>query len=165
MLKIFNNLSVFFEDSYREINVREYARLIKVSPPTASTLLKKYENESILKSRKDRLYQFYSANRENSLFIDLSKAYYRIILKSLIEFLANKFNYKTMILFGSLSKGEATKESDIDIFINSIQKEIDIVKFEKVLKRKIQLHFKPELDNEDLKRNIKQGVLLEGEMI
>ena len=48
MLKIFNELKPFFEDVYREISVREYAKLTKVSPPTASTILKKYEKDNNL---------------------------------------------------------------------------------------------------------------------
>ena len=35
MLNIINNLRPFIEDCYRRISVREYSRLLKVSPPTA----------------------------------------------------------------------------------------------------------------------------------
>jgi len=31
MLKIINELSVFFEDCYREFSVREYARIMKIA--------------------------------------------------------------------------------------------------------------------------------------
>jgi len=39
MLNIINSLMPFFEDCYRRINVREYSRLRKSSPPTASKIL------------------------------------------------------------------------------------------------------------------------------
>ncbi len=42
MLKIFNDLKPFFEDNYGRIHVRGYAALVKVSPPTASGMLKKF---------------------------------------------------------------------------------------------------------------------------
>lgn len=165
MLKIFNSLSIFFEDSYREVNVREYARLLDISPPTASSLLKKYAKENLLKFKQDRIYLLYRANRENKLFIDLLNAYYRQKLSNLVEFLSQEFNYKSIILFGSISKGEANIDSDIDIFIDSNSKEINLNSFEKILKRKIELHFKPKLNNTELKSNIKNGIILHGEMI
>jgi predicted nucleotidyltransferase len=165
MLNIFNNLSVFFEDCYQKINVREYAKLIKVSPPTASRLLKGFEKEGLLKSIEERRNNLYWANRENPLFIDWAKAYRRQKLTPLIFELSEKINYDTIILFGSLIKGETTISSDIDLYLNSGDKKISLEKFEKALKRKIQLHFKKELDNPYLKKNIRQGLLLNGAMI
>ena len=52
MLDIINNLTLFFEDNYAKINVRRYSRIMKISPPTASKLLKKYEEENLLESSK-----------------------------------------------------------------------------------------------------------------
>jgi len=54
MLKIINNLKPFIEDNYREINVREYARLNKISPPTASKLLNYYKTQEILRKKEDK---------------------------------------------------------------------------------------------------------------
>jgi len=51
MLKIFNGLRPFIEDCYREIGIREYSRIIKVTPPTASRILKNFESEQILKKK------------------------------------------------------------------------------------------------------------------
>src|SRR3989344_3325281 len=39
MLEIFNSLEPFFKENYRRINVREYARIQKISPPSASKYL------------------------------------------------------------------------------------------------------------------------------
>lgn len=165
MLDIFNNLSVFFEDCYRKANVREYAKLRGVSPPTASTLLKGFEKENLLKTLTERRNNLYWANRENPLFVDLSKAYWRQKLKLLAQELAEQFNFETIILFGSLIKGEATASSDIDIYVNSTEKRINHEKHEKALKRRIQLHFKKELANDYLRKNIQQGLLLNGMMM
>lgn len=54
MLDIINNLKPFFEDCYRRINVREYSRLMKISPPTASKLLSKYHKLNLLLVDRDR---------------------------------------------------------------------------------------------------------------
>lgn len=54
MLKIFNNLEPFFENNYKRINVREYARLKKISPPTASKLLSELQKEDLLEREDEK---------------------------------------------------------------------------------------------------------------
>ena len=69
-----------------------------------------------------------------------------------------------IILFGSASKGEDIMESDIDLFLISRERELDILDFETKLKRNISLLFSEnfgELSNE-LKNNIINGVILKG---
>jgi len=168
MLRIINNLEPFFEDSYRRINVREYARTIKVSPPTASKLLEEYKKEGLLKKEEDKQYFYYFANKESWLFIDLSRIYWKFKLEKigLISFFEKNFIKSVVILFGSLSKAEAKKDSDIDIAIFSpVKKEIKITEFEDKLKRKIQLFvFKEisEVKNKELLNNILDGYGLGG---
>lgn len=77
MLKIINALEPFFKDYNRKINVREYARLKDISPPTASKLLSEYEKEGLLLKEEFRNFIFYSANLENLDFKDLEKIYLR----------------------------------------------------------------------------------------
>ena len=165
MLKIFNELLVFFEDAYREISVREYARLIKVSPPSASKILKYYAKEELLKERRDRNFIFYRANRENPLFIDLSKAYFRQRLGNFVDYVSKQLQHPTIILFGSLAKGETNVNSDIDVFVDVREAELDLKKFETKLKRKIQVHLNKELKNKHLKKNVSRGLILYGEGI
>jgi predicted nucleotidyltransferase len=159
MLKLFNELSPFFEDVYREISVREYAKLAKVSPPTASTILKKYEKEGLLLLEKKGIYYYFRANR-NSLFADLSRIYWKIILKPFVFYLLPQAKYGKIILFGSTSKAENTRESDLDIYVEVPDKQIIVAEFEKRLKRRIELHFIEETRNENLRRNIEKGVFL-----
>ena len=164
MLKIINNLTPFFEDCYRRINVREYAKIIKVTPPTASSILRELEKEGLLQSREFLNSRLYRAKRESPLFMDISRPYFRQKLESLASYLAESTNYALIILFGSLSKGEAKISSDIDIFINANPKDIPVEKFEKELQRKIELHFNSSLKNKALMENIKKGVVLYGDM-
>jgi len=65
MLKIFNDLEPFFRDNYQRINVREYARIRKMSPPSASALLSNLEKEGLLNVEKEKNYIYYHANRED----------------------------------------------------------------------------------------------------
>src|SRR3989338_3143094 len=106
MLEIINNLSPFFEDCYRRINVREYARKIKISPPTASKLLSVYHREGFLKKESYKNYILFYSNKESREFIELSKIYWGIRLTDIVEFLNKKLTNPTIVLFGSLAKAE-----------------------------------------------------------
>ena len=92
MLQIINILKPFFEDCYRRINVREYGRIIKVSPPTASKILKNFEKEKILKKEREDPYLYYYANKDSDLFIDLSRIYWKSKLKY-SKYLAPDFGF------------------------------------------------------------------------
>ena len=167
MLNIINNLKPFFEDCYRRINVREYARLIKVSPPTASKMLFEFNKEELLITEKDRNYIFYYANKNNKIFSELSRIYWKFKIKGLTNFLNKNTTVFTIILFGSLSKAEVKKDSDIDICIIGQKKEHNLKVFENNLKRKIQLFFFDsikEIKSSELANNIINGYVLEGKL-
>lgn len=167
MLDIINNLKPFFEDCYRRINVREYAKIVKISPPTASKILNEYYNKGILKMEKDRNYLFFHAYQKNKIFVELSRIYWFLKLKSLVDFLDSNLTSPTIILFGSLSKGETKADSDIDIAIISRKNEIDIQRFEKKINRKIQLFwFKSiqDIKEKELANNIINGYLIKGKI-
>ncbi len=165
MLNIINNLQPFFIDCYRRINVREYARLMKISPPTASKVLSEFNNKGLLLIEKDRNYIFYYANKNSKDFIDLSRIYWRLKLQDFIDHINKNLLNPNVILFGSLAKAETKKDSDIDLCILSSKKEFDASNFEKKLKRKINiLYFSSikEIANPELKENILNGYILNG---
>jgi len=165
MLKEINSLGVFFEDCYREISVREYAREMKISPPTASKTLKAFAKEGLLLSREDRGFILFRTNRESKIMELLSLIYWQTKLKELFDFLEEEFFSDAIILFGSLSKLEVREESDIDLaVITKHKKELKLDTFEKKYKRKIQLFVYPSLDkiNKGLRLNISKGHLARG---
>ena len=167
MLKIIYNLRPFFEDCYRRINVREYGRIINVSPPTASKILSLYYKEGILRKEKYRNYLFFYANKDSRQFIDLSKVYWSYKLKDLVNFINDKLLSPTIILFGSLAKAEVNKNSDVDLVIFATKKELNLKHFEKKLKRNIQVFwFKSlkDIRNKELANNIINGYVLIGKI-
>ena len=167
MLEIINELESFFEDCYRKISVREYAKLMKISPPTASTQLNWHEKEGLLIKSSDRNYLFFRANIQSNDFIDLSRIYWRKELRDLINHADKKMITSTIILFGSLSKAEVKIDSDVDIAIFGTKKEIDFSAFEKKLKRKIEIFwFKSinEIRNKELANSIINGYVLQGRL-
>ena len=73
-----------------------------------------------------------------------------------------------IILFGSLSKLESKKNSDIDLaVIGDMNKKIDLGKYEKKLGREIQLFCFKSIDNinKELKLNIMNGYVMWGEFV
>lgn len=168
MLNIFNYLEPFFKDNYRRIGVREYSRLKNISAPTASKILKNMVREGLLKREEERNYLFYSADRENEVFVSISRVFWFIELEKsgLLGFLEKEFSDPLVILFGSFSKAEVRKDSDIDIAIFSAShKKLDLSIFEKKLKRKIHLFtFKSanEVKSPELLGNLQNGFILSG---
>jgi len=165
MLNIINNLKPFFEDCYRRISVREYAKLINVSPPTASTILQSLEKETLLLKEKDRNYLFFYANKESKQFVDLSRIYWGDRLDNLVDYFSKTLVNPAIILFGSLSKAEVKEDSDIDLVILAHKKSINLKNFEKQLKRKIQIFWfnsLAEIKDKELKNNILNGHILQG---
>jgi len=167
MLKIINELKPFFEDCYRRINVREYARIMKSSPPTASKILTRYLEEGLLRKEEDRNYFFFYANKDSKTFIDLSRIYWHYRLQEVILYLGDVFTSPALILFGSISKGETKIDSDIDIAVFANKKECILTNFEKKLKRNIQLFCFPspkDIKNKELASNILNGYILRGKV-
>jgi len=167
MLKIINSLEPFFEDCYRRINVREYAKIIHISPPTASKTLDLYHHEGLLSKERFRNYIMFYANKDNKQFTDLSRMYWDIKLKELVDFMEKKLTSPTIILFGSLSKAEAKQDSDIDLAVFAHKKDLKIGIFEKELKRKIEIFWFNSLKNiksKELANNIINGYILKGHL-
>lgn len=138
-----------------------------MTPPTASKLLKEFEKEDLLKSKLDKGYLLFRANRENKILKDFSRIYWKIKLEKLVEKINEIYQVPTIILFGSLSKLEAKEDSDIDLaIISKISKDSNIEKLEKVYSRKIQLFNFKSFDkiNKELKNNIINGYILQGEL-
>lgn len=167
MLKIINDLNPFFENCYARISIRQYARIMKIAPPTASSLLKAYENEGLLLSEKDRNYIMFYANKDSPIFIGLSRLYWQYKLADVVEFLKSNLTSPSVVLFGSLSKAEAKADSDIDLAIFSRKREIDLRRFERKLKRKIQVFWYSSLEDigsKELANSILHGHVLTGRL-
>ena len=169
MFKELNILRVFFENSSREFGVREIARLLKISPATASKELKELSRKGILIGRKDRIFLMYKANLDAEHYKDL-KLFYNIrkIKESGLVDALNRFYAKpAILLFGSASSGEDTEDSDFDLLIVS-EKTKDFTekqKFEKNLNRKLQIFVVKkisDLKNEHLVNNVLNGLVLQG---
>ncbi len=169
MFNELNRLKYFFEEPNREFGVREFSRINKISPATASKFLEKLTKEKILKKRKERIYNLFKANTENKEYRDL-KIYYSIrkLRKTgLIKSIHEKYLNPTIILFGSTAEGLDNKNSDIDLcIITKHKKQFSQKKyFENKLKKELQLFIIKnisEIPNKHLISSIVNGINLQG---
>lgn len=172
MFKEIKILKLFFEEPIREFNVREVARLAKTAPATASSRLKEFAKQSILKHRKERMLDLYRADLESASYRDI-KVYYNIRKlreSGLIESLDEFYLKPAIILFGSCSKGIDTETSDMDmVIISEKTKEFPSrEEYGKKLKKELQLFAVKslkDLKNEHLISNVLNGIVLEGEIV
>lgn len=113
---------------------------------------------------------YYIANRESELFRFEKKIYGLKLLHAtgLFEHINSLPNIKTAIIFGSFSRGDFGKSSDIDLFIFGSTDDFEMAKFEELIKREIHLVnytdaklLKKELDPM-LIPNIMQGFNIKG---
>lgn len=173
MFRELSYLRFFFENPHKDIAVREYATLMKISPATASKRLSQFVKQKYLQKRAERQHLLFSANTGNDEYKDAKKYYALQKIKSsgLLDHLISTFQQPYAIyLFGSYAKAEFTLTSDIDIFVlSAVNKEPELKSFEKKLGTTIQVISCSQEDvralakkNPDLLNNIVNGDLLHG---
>jgi predicted nucleotidyltransferase len=158
----------FFQNPTAKLRVREIERTLNLPLPSIIRYCKELKKEGILTIHQIGRIIFYTADRINPSYL-LEKKLYNIkslYASGLIDFLKLEFSNPTIILFGSYSKGEDIEESDIDLYIETpFKKEISFKKFEKKLKRNIQIFQHKnikEIKNPHLANNIINGIVLNG---
>ncbi|MBU1598070.1 MAG: nucleotidyltransferase domain-containing protein [Nanoarchaeota archaeon] len=161
-------LELFFEEPNRNFHLRQISRLTKIAVTSVRKYLDELLHESLITKDTKTIYPTYVANETNKIFRVYKQQ--RIILKihvsGLIDYLEETTLPKCIILFGSMSKGEYTKTSDIDILIQAPNQELNLEKFEKKLNHKINILFEPKLNNlnQGLLNNILNGYVLSGQI-
>ncbi|MBS3135269.1 nucleotidyltransferase domain-containing protein [Candidatus Woesearchaeota archaeon] len=159
-------MKLFFDEPSKNFQIREISRLTKI----AVTSVKKYLNEllkdDLLMKDKKTLYPSYVANQQNRIFKIHKQQLILLELytSGLIDLLKEELHPKCIFLFGSMSKGEYDKTSDIDLFVQCEERKINVSKFENKLKHNINIFFENNLSNlsNELFNNIINGVKIDG---
>ena len=168
---IYKVLEVFFDDPLPEgigFQLREISRKINLAPKSVKLYLEELEKENLIIKKEHRIHKYpvYYANRDNNYFKFLKRLNIirRIKESGLLAYLSEKCMPDVIILFGSASRGEDVKGSDIDLYLQCEQKKLDLSKYEKELKRQINLFFEKIFDklSNELKTNIINGDILKG---
>ena len=150
-----------------KLSQREIAIILNVSPTAVGNSIEKLKKNDLILFEKTKTINFISFNRGFHKAIELKRVenLKNIYLSGLSDYLEQELLGGTIILFGSYSRGEDTETSDIDIaVIERNDKILEFKKYEKILKRKINVNFYNSWSNIHLhlKNNILNGILLHG---
>lgn len=159
-------MELFFEEPSRNFQIRGIGRLTNIAFTSVKKYLEELQNENLVKKDKKTLYPSYVANQECRLFKIYKQQFiiFKIYSSGLIDYLEDELHPRCIILFGSMREGEYCRDSDADLFIQSNDMGINLVKFEKILGHKINLFFKHDVNklSKELFNNIVNGIRLSG---
>jgi predicted nucleotidyltransferase len=162
-------LRLLFIKTGTVLNQRRIAKILEVSQPAVMKAIPEMEKENLIKIKQDKESKRWAIelNRDNHKTIQLKRAdnLKQIYESGLADFLEKEFAGAVIILFGSYSRGEDTKNSDIDLaVIGRRRKDIDLAYFEDMLERKIIINFYNSFKeiHKNLKENIFNGIILFG---
>jgi len=171
MFKEINTLRLFLDNPSRDFNVREAARLLKISPATASKNLKALAEEGLLSEKKERMLILYKANLESRLWQDFKVFYniHKIRDSGLIDALNKFYVMPAIAVFGSSACGTDIESDELDFLVVSknTRKFSRIQEFEKVFNKRIRLfavkHVK-DLKDKLIANNAVNGLMVQGEI-
>tara|TARA_Y100000310_G_scaffold336419_1_gene420919 strand:+ start:2657 stop:3172 length:516 start_codon:yes stop_codon:yes gene_type:complete len=163
---------IFFKEPTKQHYLKEISRKTGIAHTSTKQHLKQLIKLEIINKTKEkrgkRYFPLYKANFNEEIFRKYKRFYniYSIEQSSLIEYLIKKLTPYCIVLFGSYQRGEDIEDSDIDIFIETEEEKLDFKKYEKILNRKIQIHFKKSFKDyhKGLKINIANGIVLHGHL-
>lgn len=153
---------ILFDYPQKRFGLRELSRLSKIPK---SSLQRKLN--SLIKAKLIKITEKNYLANDTDFWYRLKKRNFlleQIYNSGLIEFLQKNAFPEVIILFGSGAKGEYVQESDIDLFLLAEEKALNLKKFEKKLRRKVNLLFKENWEqlNPELFNNIINGYKLSG---
>jgi len=173
MLQNYNKyrvLKVFLDDPLPEFGfqLREIGRKSKLAPISVKRYLGELLKGGLIVkiSRGKGHFPLYKANRESEKFRTAKKVFAVSELheSGTVDYIYDSLLPNAIILFGSASKGEDLKESDMDIYCQCSEKQISLEKYEKKIGKKISLIIEKDFGrlSSELKNNIINGILLKG---
>jgi len=164
-------LEVFFNNPLPKgigFQLREISRKIELAPKSVKNYLEELEENNLIVKKPHRIHEYpvYYGNQENDYFKLLKKldTIKNLNECGLLEFIEDSCFPETIILFGSASRGEDTEDSDIDLYVQSPHKDLNLKNYELKLNRKINLFFEKNFMklSSELKNNILNGHKLRG---
>lgn len=166
-------MQVFFDDPVPKegFTIRWISKQLELAPTSVKLHLDKLSREGIpgypLVTRSRGIsYPVYWSNRNSELFRFYKKMdmLFRLEESGALEHISEQCSPDNIVLFGSASRGEDVKGSDVDLFVESDEKKMNMEKYEAVLKRNISTHFSTSINRfpKELRNNIINGIVMRG---
>ncbi len=166
-----NVLKLLLENSpLKEWHFEEIVKEARVTKAVANKWLRKYTKQGLLKRIKVRgKFPFFTAGSGNLVYSSLKRLYAleQIYRSDLIPSLLSLKKAKTIIIFGSMIRGDWYKDSDVDIFVYGDAADFNKQYYEHKLRRNIELHsFRSKEEIREVKtgliKNVVNGYLVKG---
>lgn len=158
-------LSLFTNGFEKEYYIREVQKLLKISPRTAQLILEDLENKGIIESETRGKIKSYKLkvnelSKRYLIFVEQYKSIAfmekNLLVKEIIEKISPHIG-GIGIIFGSYAKGNASKGSDLDIFIAGNYKKEEIKKVSRNLGVELSVKCYP---LKLFEKNVNQDILL-----
>lgn len=136
-------IETLFDDPDEEHYIRGLAEETGLAPSTVSRRLEELKKDGIVEIDEEGVRNRVKARKNNRKFKALKRSHnlYRVSESGLVEELMDNLFPEAVILFGSYSRGEDRKNSDIDIaVVNGREETIEKEKFEERFNREINIH-------------------------
>ncbi|MDP3916980.1 MAG: nucleotidyltransferase domain-containing protein [Nanoarchaeota archaeon] len=166
-------LKILLENSpLKEWHFEEVVNVAKVSKAVANKWLKKFVRGGLIKRIKRKgEFPFFTVGSNNPVYYSLKKIYAleQLHKSGLLPKLESLTSVKTIILFGSMIKGDWYKNSDVDMFVLGNIPDFNKNTYECRLNRNIELHvFENKKEIKKMKtgliKNIINGYVVKGQI-
>tara|TARA_Y100000310_G_C20445750_1_gene698318 strand:+ start:63 stop:614 length:552 start_codon:yes stop_codon:yes gene_type:complete len=168
-----NVLKLILENSpLKHWHFEEIVKQTKMTRAAINKWLKRYQKEGLLKRIKEKgKFPYFRCGSNNPTYQSKKRLYIlnKLYKSGLIKQLISLENAQTIIIFGSIAKGDWYKESDIDIFIYGSPQGLNKQKYELKIDRDIELHvFKTKNEIKKIKTglisNVVNGYIIKGKV-
>lgn len=162
-------LEQFFQRPTHKFQLRELSRETGVSTPSVKDYVEKFQEENLVDEVEEGVYSGYKSTL--SEYFKLQKKLYtieKLYETGLIDYLEEECVPDAVVLFGSAAEGEDIEESDIDLFVISGEKELQLNEYEEKFNREINITFMTEKqlkEKEELLNSVINGVTLSGYLV
>jgi len=159
-------INLFFEHPANDFQIRGIAKSLKIPKTTVSYHINNFLKEKLIIKRKKGVFPSFAANETSEIyrFRKREDSIRKIMVCGLLDYIEKEANPRCIVLFGSFAKAEYDVKSDMDIFVQARDCSLDVGKFEKKLKHKINIFFEADLGklSPELFNNIVNGIKLRG---
>lgn len=153
-------IELLAEQQNKPITIRNIAILASLSRSTAQRYVTNMKQLNLINRENHLIITPYTKFLKSSIMIK------KLFTSGLIDYLEKQLVPSTIILFGSVRKGDYVKESDIDLFIETTKKDyiIDLKLYEKKLRHTVHVFIEQDINTlpPGLLNNVLNGIKLTG---
>ena len=157
--------SEFLERPEEKHQIRRISKNIDLATTSVKKHIDELKRQGFVSEGKD-IFKYYKAESDNEKFKFYKKinSLDKIENSGLLKYIEDETGCEVIYLFGSTAKGEDTSKSDLDIYVQAPESDLNLQKYEEELGKKIQLFFSEDINALplELRNNILNGIKLRG---